>query len=486
MRLLVILAAASLLASPAHADPVGGEFVPGRVVVKWRSPSVMRTVANATLHRAVAADRQILQTAPTREATLALVATLSANPDVAYAEPDYIRHRTGDPITPSDPLFARQWALPMINAPQAWSRSTGSSAVTVAIIDTGAVMHPELAERIAGGYDFITDPTNAADGGGRDEDWTDTGDSTDQSSALHGTHVAGIIAAQSNNGVGVAGLDWGCRLVIVRALGVRHGTGVDSDISDAIRWAAGLHVDGVPDNPHPAAVINMSFGGAGFSQSMQDAIHEAVGAGTIVVAAAGNLAVDAKGDSPAGLDGVISVGAVDPTGVMASYSNYGSVVSLMAPGGSPLRDPMTGQPEGVLSTIQLVGSGFTYTYYAGTSQAAPFVSGTVSLMKGLFPGMNASDARRLLSATANPSAKCANPSDPTLAGCGAGLLDVDAALAAAADAGLAGGGGHLNNEVHGGFGCAIAPAAADAPAATGGWLLFLAGLAVAALRRRVL
>ena len=113
--------------------------------------------------------------------------------------------------------------------------------------------------------------------------------STDQSSALHGTHVAGIIAANTNNGVGVAGLDWSCQLVIVRALGISHGTGVDSDIADAIRWAAGLHVDGVPDNPHPADVINMSFGGSGFSQTMQDAVNDAVGAGAIIVAAAGNL-----------------------------------------------------------------------------------------------------------------------------------------------------------------------------------------------------
>jgi serine protease len=490
MRLLVILAAAALLGGAAH----GEEFVPGRVIVKWRAStpasSPARRVANAVLHRTVAVDREILATTPTREATLALVDSLRANPDVVYAEPDYIRRRSGAPIMPSDPLFARQWALPMIHAPEAWSRSTGSGAVTVAIVDTGAVMHPELAHSIVDGYDFITDPTNSADGDGRDRDWTDVGDSTDQSSALHGTHVAGIIAAESNNGVGVAGLDWGCRLLIVRALGVRHGTGVDSDISDAIRWAAGLHVDGVPDNTHPASVINMSFGGAGYSQSMQDAIHEVIGAGAVVIAAAGNLAVDAKNDSPAGLDGVIAVGAVDPTGVQASYSNYGTVVALMAPGGSPLRDPMTGQPEGVLSTIQLVGSGFTYTYYAGTSQAAPFVSATVSLMKSVFPGMNASDARRILTATANPSAKCANAADPTLQGCGAGLLDVDAALGAAADAALAGGGGRLNNEVHGGFGCSVAAGGTTPASATGApyvaWLVVAAALALAALRRRVL
>ena len=483
MRSLVILAVA-LVANAAHA----ADFVPGRVIVKWRSAAAARTRSAAlVVHRAIAADRALLATTPTRAATLALVDALNADPDVEYAEPDYIRTRMGAPMTPSDPLYPKQWALPLIKAPDAWGDGyQGSPAVTVAIIDTGWVPHPEIAGRVVPGvgYDFISDPASSADGDGRDGDPTDTGDSTDQSSALHGTHVAGIIAASSNNGVGVAGLDWGCRLLIVRALGISHGTGVDSDISDAIRWAAGLHVDGVPDNAHPADVINMSFGGSGFSQSMQDAIHDAVGAGAIVVAAAGNLAVDAKDDSPAGLDGVIAVGAVDQSGQIAPYSNFGSVVALMAPGGSPNNDPTTGAPLGVLSTIELVGSGFTYTYYAGTSQAAPFVSGTVSLMRGVHPHLSAVEAKQILQATANPSARCANPNDPTLDGCGGGLLDVDAAVALAASAGdsidpRAG------NIVHGGYGCAVG---GDGDRGAGAGALALLGLALAALaaRRRVL
>jgi serine protease len=340
------------------------------------------------------------------------------------------------------------------------------------------------------GYDFITDPANAADGDGRDGDPTDTGDSTDQSSALHGTHVAGIIAADANNGVGVAGLDWNCRLLIARALGISHGTGVDSDIADAIRWSAGLHVDGVPDNAHPADVINMSFGGNGFSQTMQDAITDAIAAGSIVVAAAGNLAIDAKDDSPAGLAGVITVGAVDQSKTIASYSNYGSVVALMAPGGSPQRDPTTGTPMGVLSTIELVGSGFTYTYYAGTSQATPFVAGAVSLMRAVHPHMSAAEAKRILQASADPSAQCANPDDPTTQGCGAGLLDVDGAVAMALAAGDDPAGPRLGNIVHGGYGCALG---GDAPSSSSGadaGALTLAAVAVAlallARRRRVL
>ena len=480
MRLVVILAAAASLANVAHA----ADFVPGRVIVKWRSPAAARLHSTSVVFkRSMAPDRQLLETTPTAAATLALVDSLRADPDVEYAEPDYIRHRYGTPTTPSDPLFPKQWALPMIKAPQAWGDGfRGSVNVTVAIIDTGFVQHPEIADRVAGGYDFISDPTNSGDGDGRDPDATDNGDSTDQSSALHGTHVAGIIAAKSDNGIGVAGLDWQCKLVIARALGISHGTGVDSDIADAIRWAAGLHVDGVPDNANPADVINMSFGGAGFSQSMQDAIHDAVDAGAIVVAAAGNLGVDAKGDSPAGLDGVITVGAVDLTGIIASYSNYGDVVALMAPGGSPLRDPSTGAPEGVLSTIELVGSGFTYTYYAGTSQAAPFVTGTVALMRAVHPHMAAAEAKRLLQSSADPSGQCPSPADPTLQGCGAGLVDVDAAVVLAQAASDNAPDTHVGNIVHGGFGCAVGSEASSSTRA----LLVVAALALLARRRRVL
>jgi serine protease len=481
LRSLVILAASLSLANAAHA----ADFVPGRVLVKWRTPAAARLHSTSfVFKRSIAADRALIATEATREATLAMVDALRADPDVEYAEPDYIRTRSGSPVSPSDPLFAKQWGLPMVKAPNAWGDGyEGSSSVTVAIVDTGYVAHPEIADRVVDQWDFISDPANAADGDGRDPDATDTGDSTDSSSALHGTHVAGIIAAKTDNGVGVAGVDWRCNLVIARALGVNHGTGVDSDISDAIRWAAGIHVDGARDNAHPADVINMSFGGAGVSQSMQDAIRDAIGAGSIVVAAAGNLSVDAKGDSPAGLDGVITVGAVDQTGTMASYSNYGSVLAVMAPGGSPNRDPATGAPMGVLSTIELVGSGFTYTYYAGTSQATPFVSGAVSLMRAVHPHMSAAEAKRILMMTADPSAKCASPADPTMQGCGAGLLDIDAAVVMAAAAGDTPIDPRAGNIVHGGYGCAVG---GDASSSLAAMALVAVALALLARRRRVL
>jgi serine protease len=324
-------------------------------------------------------------------------------------------------VTPTDTLFEKQWALKMVRAPEAWKRTVGSRGVTMAIIDTGVVKHPDLYARIIGGYDFIGDAENAGDGDGRDDDPQDEGDATDESSGLHGTHIAGIAAAISDNDTGVAGVDWQCRLVIARVLGVQQATGTDVDIADAIRWSAGLHVDGVPDNEHPAQVINMSFGSAGHSDRMQDAIHDALNAGAIVVASAGNAGEEASGQSPGGLSGVITVGAVGPGGKRAIYSNFGDAVTIMAPGGGA----STG---GILSTSGLIDTQFTYVDHVGTSEAAAFVSGAVSLMKGVYQDMTAEDARRILEDTADDSALCEK-------GCGAGLLNVEAAIDKAQRAG---------------------------------------------------
>jgi serine protease len=434
MRLASLLITAALLF--AETGALAQEYVPGRVIVGYHSgagarvqvrmqsssPSVRRV-------RALGSDAHLLETEPSAAATEALLAQLRADPEVAYAQPDYIRHHFGGPVMPDDPLFGQQWALPLIHAPQAWSRTIGSEKITVAIVDTGIVAHPELVSRVVPGYDFISNPLDAGDGDGRDPDPTDVGTSNDASSGLHGTHVSGIVAASSNNQVGVAGLDWSCHLLPVRVLGVNGGRGVDSDIADAIRWSAGLHVDGVPDNQNPAQVINMSFGGPGISPQMQQAIDEALAAGvTAVVAAAGNDGVDAKTYSPAGLHGVIAVGAVDNVGAQTTYSNYGSVIALVAPGGG------LGTDQGVLSTLEQAGSAKTYFRLTGTSQATPFVSGAIALMKSVFPAMTAGDALAYLQMSANPMGRCTNPTDANLEACGAGLLDVDAAVAMATTA----------------------------------------------------
>src|SRR5581483_4108415 len=284
---------------------------------------------------------------------------------------------------------------------------------------------------LTAGWDFISDAANAGDGDGRDPDPTDAGDRDPTSSMLHGTHVAGIIGASADNGVGVAGVDWRCRVQPVRVLGVDGGRGDDGDIADAIRWAAGLHVDGAPDNPTPADVINLSFDGRGLSRALQDAVDDATARGAAVVAAAGNDGADAAGYAPGGLDGVISVGAADENGRRAAYSNFGARVTLLAPGGTYQEDS-PGRFAAILSTLFVPPADAAYVYYAGTSQAAPYVAGAIALMKSIDPALSPLRARAILSASAGAGGRCAE-------GCGGGLLDLDAALALAAEQRACGG-----------------------------------------------
>jgi serine protease len=220
--------------------------------------------------------------------------------------------------------------------------------------------------------------------------------------------------------MGIAGVDWNCRLLPVRVLGIDGGKGADSDIADGILWAAGVQVVGSPPNGTPAAVINMSFGGPGLSSLLQAAVDAARTKGAIVIASAGNDGVDAATYAPAGLKGVIAIGAVDPKGMLASYSNRGPRVDLVAPGG----DLAMGPTWGILSTMRPTLTDYSYVYYTGTSQAAPHVSGVAALMKAVDPNLSADDAHKIFQATADASYRC-------MEGCGAGLLQADTAVAAA-------------------------------------------------------
>nr|WP_304363621.1 S8 family peptidase [Jiella sp. LLJ827] len=306
-------------------------------------------------------------------------------------------------------------------------RGTGATGPVVAIIDTGLVaQHQDLArDRILPGYDFITLPFVGNDGDGRDADPTDTGDGNEANACFtgspprgntwHGSHVAGIAGAvESDNRLGITLPGAPVRIMPVRVLG-RCG-GFDSDIIDAMRWAAGLPVEGVPANPNPAKVVNMSLGGPGTcATAFQEAVDAVLAAGATIVVAAGNSAEDAQMASPASCTGVITVAASDARGVISPFSNYGPRIDIMAPGGDVRRDDdRNGRPDGILS---LVSGG--YEFKEGTSMAAPLVAAAAALLLSDRPDLAPSGVRSALIASALPRNDQQCPR-----GCGAGLLQI--------------------------------------------------------------
>ncbi|MBB5859368.1 S8 family peptidase [Xanthomonas arboricola] len=354
-----------------------------------------------------------------------LMRRLAADPAVKRVEVDMLLRPM---LVPNDSRLSEQWALGTtsagINVRPAWDKATGKGAV-VAVIDTGVTAHPELSANVLAGYDFISDAFIARDGNARDTDAADPGDwaaanecgsgASASSSSWHGTHVAGIVAAAANNGAGTAGVAFNAKVLPVRVLG-RCG-GYLSDIADAIVWASGGTVSGVPANPTPARVINLSLGGIGScSTTLSNAIASAVSRGTSVVVAAGNSNSDVSKSVPANCPNVIAVAATTSAGAKASFSNFGQGVDIAAPG------------QAILSTLN---SGSTavgtpgYAVYSGTSMAAPHVAGVVALMQSVaLNPLSAASVEAMLKSTAR-ALPVACPQ-----GCGAGLVNADGAVAA--------------------------------------------------------
>jgi subtilisin family serine protease len=370
----------------------------------------------------------------------ALVAGLRALPEIDYAEPD---QRMVHTLAPNDPQYGAQWhyGAPAagnygINLPLAWDVTTGTNTV-VAVIDTGLTNHADLSGRSVPGYDFIGDTFISNDGNGRDGDPADPGDwsaadacysgSPAVNSSWHGTHVAGTIAANSNNGLGVAGVNWLAKVLPVRVLG-RCG-GFTSDIVDGMRWAAGLSVGGVPANANPARVLNLSLGGSGScSTTYQNAVNEIVAAGKTVVVAAGNSSSNSGSFQPASCSGVITVAATNRNGSRSFYSNFGASVEISAPGG----ETNGSASNGVLSTLNTGTQGplaDSYAFYQGTSMAAPHVAGVVSLLYALNPALTPAQVLQALQDTATgfPGGSTCNT-----ANCGSGIVNAAAALASLA------------------------------------------------------
>ncbi|HEX4883138.1 MAG TPA: S8 family peptidase [Casimicrobiaceae bacterium] len=505
--------AALLLGSavPAHAQPAP----PARAIVQFKADAKLLAkaalpgVQGAARARAeVLAARHGLALAAGAEVgartqvvtaagmtSEALAARLAADPDVEFAVPDRRRRIAA---APNDPLYAPgvpgngpaagQWYLrapaggvaSSIDIEPAWSVTTGSPSVVVAVLDTGVRFdHPDLQPVSAGGnllpgHDMIASVDVANDGDGRDDDASDPGDWVTQEekdaggafkecdaggSSWHGTLVSGLIGALTNNGAGMASIGRTVRVLPVRVLGKCGG--YDSDILAGMRWAAGLAVPNVPPNATPARVLNMSLGGDdACNAAYRNAVAEINAAGAVVVASAGNSAGHAVG-APGNCPGVIAVAALRHVGTKVGFSDLGPDVAIAAPGGNCVNVD-AGAPclYPILSTAndgaQVPGNATysdSFRISVGTSFSAPLVAGTAALMLSARPSLTPAQVRSFLQGTSRPFPLSADPAVPrcaaphvdatgkpvdqlecqcTTATCGAGMLDAGRAVAAAA------------------------------------------------------
>jgi serine protease len=363
----------------------------------------------------------------------ALMTELASDPSVAHVEPD-IRMRIA---STDDPRWPQQWALhdarTGIDAQVAWNRTRGAGAA-VAVIDTGLASHEDIEGQLLPGYDFISDAETARDGNGRDADPSDAGDWNDPgecdgspatASSWHGTHVSGIVAARANNAVGISGVAPEAKVLPVRVLGKCGGS--LADVAEAMVWSAGGSVPGVPDNPNPARVLNLSLGGFGAcGQTMASALARARALGASVVVAAGNSGSNVSLFTPANCPGVVAVAASGRDGSLANYSNFGKGIALTATGGSNIGVAT----NDIISTVDrgsTVPTGSSYTAYAGTSMAAPHVAGVAALMLSVNPKLTPDQVHEYLIDTTRPMpVRCTK-------GCGTGLLDAGAAVDAVFD-----------------------------------------------------
>jgi len=454
-----------------------------RIIVKYRTgtaaasdrsaklaavtSAVSRASLGGTASRAAAASPQLLRRLGTGADVIRLQGKLSqaqlqtvlkeiqADPSVQYAAADVklqradVRAKETAQLVPNDQYYAQyQWHLHSatggVNAPAAWDVAQGEGVV-VAVLDTGILpQHPDFAAgTLLEGYDFISDaetsrrPTDERVPGALDYgDWVENDNecyagSLAEDSSWHGTHVSGTVAEATNNTIGMAGLAYKAKVLPVRVLGKCGG--YLSDIADAITWASGGTVAGVPANPNPAEVINMSLGGGGACDpAYQDAINGAVSRGTTVVVAAGNQASNASGYRPASCANVIAVGATRITGGIASYSNFGAAVDLSGPGGGGGVD---GNPGGYVWQAGYNGlttptsGAYSYMGMGGTSMASPHVAAVAALVQGALASAGRDPLTPAqLETLLKQSARAFPVTIPTSTPIGSGIVDAKAAL----------------------------------------------------------
>jgi serine protease len=443
---LILISPLSSAAPPPSDDSADLDLVPHEVLVKFR-PGARTADARASipglqidsrasrlsLARLAPSGAALYRREEARSATMALVERLRARPDVEYAQPNYLFSLSH---TPNDLLYGKQWHYPMIGLPQAWDITRGNAAIRIAILDTGRTYHPELAAK------WLPNEYNADRPGYN---------ATDRSTFSHGTHVAGIAAAASNNTTGITGVCQDCALLNVKVTDANNRIPLAHVIS-GIDWAIGNGAD----------IINMSFEfGEPCTQlrmpALRDAIAGATAGNIVVIAAAGNAKSLVDNTSPASCPGAISVAATDRDARrLSSYSNGGAAVGITAPGGGgdlvqsgastiygattgypscPYADGQVFQPNnyGALSAWSVLDEGAVpqithcYRYLSGTSMSAPHVSGTVGLMLSVNSRLTPAQIKSILQLTAKPLPLCGS-------NCGPGLLDAHAAVVAARDA----------------------------------------------------
>ena len=380
--LLLGFAPLAVTTTPAEGDSPELEYKPGEILVKFHT-DVRSADAGALRQDVQGAFMRTLYASPVElwqvpaGAEQAAVDQLNADPRVEIAELNVRYQALG---APNDPRFSSQWAHDIMNSEDAWEYTTGSAGVVIAVLDSGIdSSHPDLSGKVVAGWDFVDD------------------DSTPNDQNGHGTHVAGIAAASTNNGIGVAGMSWQAQVMPVRVLD-NTGSGYNSDILDGITWAAS----------HGADIINLSLGGTTYSSIMQTAVNSAHSGGSLVVAAMGNCRVMVGSCPstnptmyPAAYNNVMAVAATDPADHYTSYSQYGAHCDVAAPGGE-----MTAyhDPNGILSTMPTspvfltVNYGYStgYDQLQGTSQAAPYVSGLAALVWALAPTLSNDQVQSLI------------------------------------------------------------------------------------------
>ncbi len=456
------------------ASPVANVQTTDRMIIKYKDKKLLNSTTISTLAQSMQQTLPLVGMSMIRTNTFnanivkvnisgkkptlaqmeSLAKDLSLQSNIEYAEPDYIMRPL---IVPNDTDYATyHWHYQNTpggaNLEGAWDSTTGAVTDVIAVIDTGILPHIELVGKTLPGYDFISDAVIANDGdddntstaGDRDDNASDSGDwchsgdacyngSYNTDSSWHGTHVAGTIAAESNNNQGVTGINWQGKILPVRVLG--KGGGYSTDIIDGMYWAAGIHVNGVPDNPNPAKVLNLSLGGSGGCLTTYSNAIAAINAtGAIIAIAAGNSNEDAADHNPGNCPGVITVAASGRSGSRAGYSNYGTLIDITAPGGDSPND------TAIRSTLDggatIPANDNAYAQYQGTSMATPHIAGIASLITsaGVLPTADYAKVDYILKETARPF-PTGTGNDCITYNCGAGIVDATAAIAFALDPG---------------------------------------------------